>query len=179
MEMSRLRRNSPDSHLLEECLTTAVIVVTTTVIFAALRTRGDHLVQEVPDGHRSASTAAEAEANGRDESTGLGSGVRCLRKRGRQRRRQRTRPAPFAVVWTEDIEPLLRSDAEEAFSTPTILEWLYGQHPGSFERSQLLTLQCRVPQRRGVVSKQLAYASAKQSGIVELIRGNIGVEGVN
>ena len=46
-------------------------------------------------------------------------------------RRQRTRPDPFAGVWAEDIEPLLRTDIEGVLSAPTILEWLDGRHPGT------------------------------------------------
>ena len=60
------------------------------------------------------------------------------------RRRQRTRPDPFARVWAEDIEPLLRTDVEGVLSAPTVLEWLDGRHPGRFGRSHLRTLQRRM-----------------------------------
>ena len=59
-------------------------------------------------------------------------------------RRQRTRPDPFAGVWAEDIEPLLRTDIEGVLSAPTILEWLDGRHPARFGRSHLRTLQRRM-----------------------------------
>ena len=40
------------------------------------------------------------------------------------KRRWRTRPDPFAGVWAEEVEPLLRSDVEGALKATTILEWL-------------------------------------------------------
>ena len=43
-------------------------------------------------------------------------------KKGKQR--WRTRPDPFAGVWIEEVEPLLRSDVEGALKATTILEWL-------------------------------------------------------
>ena len=67
-----------------------------------------------------------------------------LPSENKSRRRQRTRPDPFAGVWTEDVEPLLRSDVEGVLSAPTILEWLDGRHPGRFGRSHLRTLQRRM-----------------------------------
>ena len=39
------------------------------------------------------------------------------------KRRWRTRPDPFAGVWAEEVEPLLRSDVEGALKATTILEW--------------------------------------------------------
>ena len=38
------------------------------------------------------------------------------------KRRWRTRPDPFAGVWAEEVEPLLRSDVEGALKATTILE---------------------------------------------------------
>ena len=56
-------------------LTTVRMAVRTTVILSALGSRWDHLVQEVRDGQRSASTTTEAEDYGRKDSTGIsGSG---------------------------------------------------------------------------------------------------------
>ena len=60
------------------------------------------------------------------------------------KRRQRTRPDPFAEVWDEEIVPLLKADVEGILAAPTILEWLDEQHPGSFGRSHLRTLQRRM-----------------------------------
>ena len=57
------------------------------------------------------------------------------------KRRWRTRPDPFAGVWAEEVEPLLRSDVEGALKATTILEWLDERHPGRFSLSQLRTLQ--------------------------------------
>ena len=60
------------------------------------------------------------------------------------KRRWRTRPDPFAGVWIEEVEPLLRSDVEGALKATTILEWLDERHPGRFSLSQLRTLQRRL-----------------------------------
>ena len=60
------------------------------------------------------------------------------------KRRWRTRPDPFAGVWAEEVEPLLRSDVEGALRATTILEWLDERHPGRFSLSQLRTLQRRL-----------------------------------
>ena len=60
------------------------------------------------------------------------------------RRRWRSRPDPFAEVWAEEVEPLLRSDVEGALKATTILEWLEERHPGRFSMSQLRTLQRRL-----------------------------------
>ena len=60
------------------------------------------------------------------------------------KRRWRTRPDPFAGVWAEEVEPLLRSDVEGALKATTILEWLDERHPGRFSVSQLRTLQRRL-----------------------------------
>ena len=60
------------------------------------------------------------------------------------RRRKSTRPDPFAGVWEQEIEPLLRADVEGILAAPTILEWLDERHPGSFGRSHLRTLQRRM-----------------------------------
>ena len=60
------------------------------------------------------------------------------------KRTWRTRPDPFAGVWAEEVEPLLRSDVEGALKATTILEWLDERHPGRFSLSQLRTLQRRL-----------------------------------
>ena len=65
-------------------------------------------------------------------------------ERKKDRRRQSTRPDPFAGVWSEDIEPLLRTDVDRILTAPTVLEWLDGRHPGRFGRSHLRTLQRRM-----------------------------------
>ena len=62
----------------------------------------------------------------------------------KDKRRWRTRPDPFAGVWAEEVEPLLRSDVEGALKATTILEWLEERHPGRFSMSQLRTLQRRL-----------------------------------
>ena len=65
-------------------------------------------------------------------------------ERKKDRRRESTRPDPFAGVWSEDIEPLLRTDVDRILTAPTVLEWLDGRHPGRFGRSHLRTLQRRM-----------------------------------
>ncbi len=66
------------------------------------------------------------------------------------KRRWRTRPDPFAGVWAEEVEPLLRGDVEGALKATTILEWLEERHPGRFSMSQLRTLQRRLRDWRAV-----------------------------
>ena len=107
-------------------------------------------------GHRSAGNGTEAEANGRQESASGGRGIgderadgtdvasRQLPSEKKGKRRWRTRPDPFAGVWAEGVEPLLRSDVEGALKATTILEWLEERHPGRFSMSQLRTLQRRL-----------------------------------
>lgn len=55
----------------------------------------------------------------------------------------RTRTDPFAEVWSEEIEPLLRKDTGGALQATTVLEWLDERHPGRFSQAQLRTLQRR------------------------------------
>ena len=74
------------------------------------------------------------------------------------KRRWRTRPDPFAGVWAEEVEPLLRSDVEGALKATTILEWLDERHPGRFSLSQLRTLQRRLRDWRAL-SGPPEYAS--------------------
>ena len=71
-----------------------------------------------------------------------GTGIRD-RCRRRSRRRQRTRPDPFAGVWAEEVEPLLRGGCG-LLAAPTVLEWLDERHPGRFNASHLRTLQRRI-----------------------------------
>ncbi len=97
----------------------------------------------------------------------------------KSRRRQRTRLDPFAGVWTEDIEPLLRSDVKGVLSAPTVLEWLDGRHPGRFGRSHLRTLQRRVQQWCRVMARELVYASGEQSEMIGADQRKIRPVGVN
>ena len=66
------------------------------------------------------------------------------------KRRWRTRPDPFAGVWAEEVEPLLRSDVEGALQATTILEWLDERYSGRFGSSQLRTLQRRIRDYRAL-----------------------------
>jgi hypothetical protein len=56
----------------------------------------------------------------------------------------RTRSDPFAEVWSEEIEPLLRRDAGGPLQATTVLEWLEERYPGRFSQAQLRTLQRRL-----------------------------------
>ena len=53
------------------------------------------------------------------------------------------------------------------------------RYPGRYSMRQLRTLQRRVRQWRGVIAKNLVYASAEQSEIEEALRVSIGPVGVN
>lgn len=62
----------------------------------------------------------------------------------KKRRRGRTRPDPFAGVWSEEIEPLLRGESGGSLQATTVLEWLQERHADRFSRSHLRTLQRRI-----------------------------------
>ena len=68
----------------------------------------------------------------------------------KRRRTWRTRGDPFADVWAEEIESLLRGDPEGALRATTVLEWLQERHPGRFSQAQLRTLQRRLRDWRAV-----------------------------
>ena len=68
----------------------------------------------------------------------------ALPSQTKQERDWRTRSDPFAGVWEEVVEPLLRRDEDRVLQAPTILELLEQQHPGRFSAGQLRTLQRRV-----------------------------------
>jgi len=61
-----------------------------------------------------------------------------------KQRTWRTRTDPFADVWSEEIEPLLRKDTGGALQATTVLEWLDERYPGRFSQAQLRTLQRRL-----------------------------------
>ena len=62
----------------------------------------------------------------------------------------RTRGDPFAGVWHEEVEPLLRGDLDGALRATTLLEWLQERYPGRFSGAQLRTLQRRLRDWRAV-----------------------------
>ena len=118
---------------------------------AAEGSRFDHLVQEVLDGHRSASNTTEAEDYGRKDTTGISGNGGYERKERSQvaertvkKRSWRTRPDAFSEVWEEEIVPLLRRDAREKLQATVLLEWLDERYPGRFNASHLRTLQRRL-----------------------------------
>ena len=61
-----------------------------------------------------------------------------------------------------------------------MMDRLIRRYPERYSRRQLRTLQLRVSQWRGVMAKQLAYASAESSGANSDVRPvDIGPVGVN
>jgi len=62
----------------------------------------------------------------------------------------RTRPDPFAEVWVEEIEPLLRRDTDGVMRATTILEWLEERHQGRFNQGQIRSLQRRLRDWRAI-----------------------------
>ena len=68
----------------------------------------------------------------------------------RQARQWRTRPDPFAGVWSEEIEPLLRRDPDGVMRATTILERLEERYPGQFNEGQVRSLQRRLRDWRAI-----------------------------
>jgi len=68
----------------------------------------------------------------------------------RRDRYWRTRPDPFAGVWSEEIEPILRRDLDGVMRATTILERLEERHPGQFSPGQIRSLQRRLRDWRAV-----------------------------
>jgi hypothetical protein len=62
----------------------------------------------------------------------------------------RTRPDPFAEVWVEEIEPLLRRDTDGVMRATTILEWLEEKYQGRFNQGQIRSLQRRLRDWRAI-----------------------------
>ena len=71
----------------------------------------------------------------------------------------RTRKDPFEGVWSD---VLLWLQQEPDATAKALLERLRPLYPGRFTDGQLRTLQRRVRQWRGVMAKELIYASADQ-----------------
>lgn len=99
------------------------------------------LRQKLMEGKTQQAAAAAAGMSVRTARTWQRGPVPSEKKR---RRNWRTRPDPFAEVWAEEIEPLLRGDVDGALEATTLLEWLEERHPGRFSHSQLRTLQRRL-----------------------------------
>jgi len=68
----------------------------------------------------------------------------------RRDRYWRTRPDPFAGVWSEEIEPILRRDLDGVMRATTILERLEERHPGQFSPGRIRSLQRRLRDWRAV-----------------------------
>ena len=97
-------------------------------------------------------------------------------RRARAARGWRTRPDPFEGVWCEVLSWLQHQpDATAA----ELMDRLILRYPERYSRSQLRTLQRRVRQWRGVMAKQLVYASAENSESNEERPVDIGPVGVN
>ncbi len=65
-----------------------------------------------------------------------------LQADSRSKRYWRTRRDPFVDVWTEEIEPLLRTNCQ--LSPITLFEKLQKDHPSEYQDSKLRTFQRRV-----------------------------------
>ena len=89
----------------------------------------------------------------------------------------RTRPDPFEGVWCEVLGWLQQQpDATAA----ELMDRLMLRYPERYSRRRLRTLQRRVTQWRGVMAKQLVYASAESRGTNSEVRPvDIGSVGVN
>ena len=98
-------------------------------------------------------------------------------RRARAARGWRTRPDPFEGVWCEVLSWLQQQpDAPAA----ELMDRLICHYPERYSRRQLRTLQRRVSQWRGVMAKQLVYASAESRGAKSEVRPvDIGPVGVN
>ena len=97
-------------------------------------------------------------------------------RRARATRTWRTRPDPFEGVWCEVLSWLQQQpDATAA----ELMDRLILRYPERYSRGQLRTLQRRVSQWRGVMAKQLVYASAENREINEVRPVNLGPVGVN
>ena len=88
----------------------------------------------------------------------------------------RTRADPFEGAWCEILSWL--QEQPEA-TAAELMDRLIRRYPERYRRRQLRTLQRRVRQWRGVMAKQLVYASAENREIDEVRLGDIGPVGVN
>ena len=105
------------------------------------------LRQKVMEGKTQGAAAAAAGMSVRTARTWQRGPLPSEKERGRS---WRTRGDPFAGVWHEEVEPLLRSDLEGVLRATTLLEWLEERHPGRFSRGQLRTLQRRLKDWRAI-----------------------------
>ena len=97
-------------------------------------------------------------------------------RRARAARGWRTRPDPFEGVWCEILGWLQQQPDTTASE---LMDRLIRCYPQRYSRRQLRTLQRRVRQWRGVMAKQLVYASAENIEINEVRPVDIGPVGVN
>jgi len=92
------------------------------------------LRQKIMERKKQASAAAAAGMSVRTARTWQRGPLPSEKKRDRY---WRTRPDPFAEVWAEEIEPLLRRDPDGVMRATTILEWLEERYPGRFNQGQI------------------------------------------
>ena len=98
-------------------------------------------------------------------------------RKARGPRTWRTRPDPFEGVWCEVLGWLQQQPDTAAAE---LMDRLMRRYPDRYSRRQLRTLQRRVSQWRGVMAKQLVYASAENCGTNSEERPiDIGPVGVN
>ncbi len=91
--------------------------------------------------------------------------------RGRSPRHWRTRKDPFDGVWGDVLVWL---QAEPDATGKGLMARLQSEHPDRFTEAQLRTLQRRVKEWRGIMAKNLVYASsnagsAEPAGLPELV----------
>lgn len=81
-------------------------------------------------------------------------------------RHWRTRKDPFADVWAEEIEPLLKADEEGTLEAQAVLAELQGRHPGRFSDGQLRTLQRRFRDWRALYgpAKEVVFPQSHPPG---------------
>ena len=88
----------------------------------------------------------------------------------RDPRHWRTRKDPFEGVWGDVLVWL---QAEPDATGKALMARLQSEHPDRFTRTQLRTMQRRVKEWRGIMSRNLVYAgtdeaSAASSGLPEM-----------
>lgn len=105
------------------------------------------LRQKIMEGKRQEAAAAAAGMSVRTARTWQRGALPSEKRRDRH---WRTRPDPFAEVWDEEIEPVMRSDPDGVMRATTILEWLEEKYPGRFNRGQVRSLQRRLRDWRAI-----------------------------
>nr|VFK78260.1 MAG: Integrase core domain-containing protein [Candidatus Kentron sp. SD] len=85
-------------------------------------------------------------------------------REGEKARHWRTREDPFAHVWEQELEPLLRDYRE--FSATGLLRYLQKRYPGRYSDGQLRTLQRRTRRWRALhgADKEVMFRQEREMG---------------